>query len=189
MPNDFIFKPEDHSYWLGDRPLPSVTQVLSRIPGRYQAEPYYLERGKFVHKATQLYDQDELDWDTVDPVIKPYVDAYVKFRTDTGFEPHYIEHRLYHPSYFYAGTIDRIGPMSIVPAVLDLKTGVKVRADELQIAAYWELCRINDIPIKKSFLLYLTDNATYKLEPVESPRKLLPVFMAHLTIMRWEEEI
>jgi hypothetical protein len=41
-----------------------------------------------------------------------YLDAYVKFRRETSFEPKEIELPLYHPKYFYAGTIDRIGKLN-----------------------------------------------------------------------------
>jgi gamma-glutamylcyclotransferase (GGCT)/AIG2-like uncharacterized protein YtfP len=178
-----------HTYTLGDRKLISVTQCLSILDNRWKVDPWYLERGRLIHLATEYLDHDELDWSTVDERIRPYLDAYVKFRKDTGSVAHpgYIEHKLYHPIYFYAGRIDRIGYLNGCLVLIDLKTGASAKIDELQDAAYWELCRVNNIPIKKVFDLYLHDDGTYKLEPIERPKLLLPVFLAALTVARWRE--
>ncbi len=183
----FELDEEKHVYTLDGRRLISVTQSLSILDDRWKVEPYYLQRGKYIHKATELHDKDELDESTVDPEIRPYLDAYVKFRDDTGFEPNLIEHRLYHPSLMYAGTLDRVGRLNGDQVLIDLKSGVKVRVDELQGAAYWELCRANNIPVKKVFDLYLHDDGTYKLEPIENPKRLLPAFLHVLGAYRWRE--
>jgi len=181
----FEFDEEKHLYTLDGRRLISVTEALSLVDER-RKDPYYLLRGKYVHKATELYDKNELDESTIDPEIRSYLDAYVKFRMDTGFEPIHVECPLYHPSYFYAGKPDRIGALYDAHVLLDLKSGAKARVDELQGAAYWELARVNDIPVKKVFDLYLHDDGTYKLEPVEN-RKLLLIFLNVLGAYRWKE--
>ena len=183
------FDEEKHLYTLDGRRLISVTEALGLVDDRWKAEPYYLLRGKYVHKATELYDLGELDESTVDPMIHPYLDGYVKFRKDTAFESIHIEQPLYHPSYFYAGKPDRIGPLRDAHVIIDLKTGVKAKVDELQGAAYWELCRVNNIPAKKVFDLYLNDDGTYKLEPIENPKRLLPTFLNVLGAYRWKENI
>ncbi len=188
MPSEIVFKPEDHSYWIGERRLISVTQALS-ILRRWEAEPYYLERGRLVHLACEYYDRNELDESTVDPLIRPYLDGYMKFLTETDFLPVHIEKTLYHPQHFYAGRLDRIGNLNDNYVLLDLKTGVKAKVDELQGAAYWELCRVNDIPIKKVFDLYLRDDGGYSLVEIEKPKLLVPTFLAALTLTRWREGI
>ncbi len=140
-----------------------------------------------IHLATAYYDRDELDESTVDERIRGYFEAYLKFRSDTGFIPIHIEHRLFHPIYKYAGTLDRIGPLNNRKALIDLKSGVEVPVDPLQDAAYWELCKANKIPVDKLFDLYLHDTGKYNLEPVEKPKLLLPVFLAALTVTRFKE--
>ncbi len=61
--------------------------------------------------------------------------------------------------------------------------------DPLQGAAYFELAIANNIPVKKVFDLYLSEDGTYKLEPIEKPKLLLPVFLAALTLTRWREKL
>jgi hypothetical protein len=194
MPNDSLnqcppnleFDEEKHLYILGDRELLNVTRVLP--DDKRRVDPFYLQRGKLVHLATALFDHDELDEDSLDERIRPYLDAYVKFKRETGFEPKEIELPLYHPKYLYAGTIDRIGKLNGSQDLIDLKTGGKAKDDELQLAAYWELCRVSYIKIRRVFDLYLHENGTYNLVPPEtSPKLLLPVFLASLTVARWKE--
>ena len=156
------------------------------MDSRYK-DPWYLLRGQYVHKATELYDKNELDESTVDERITPYFNGYLKFRKDTGFEPIYIEQPLFHPQYFYAGKLDRIGPIHDHHVLIDLKSGAKVKVDELQGAAYWELCRANNIPIKKVFDLYLRDDGNYSLVEIEKPKLLLPIFLAALKCVQWRE--
>ncbi len=188
MSNKLELQEEGHIYTLNGRRLISVTQALAILDDRWKVDPWYLERGRLVHLATAYYDRDELDESTVDEKIRPYLDAYVKFREDTGFIPIHIEHKLFHPSYFYAGKLDRVGSFGY-DLLVDLKSGTKAKVDGLQGAAYWELCRVNKIPIKRVFALYLSDNGTYKLEPIEKPKLLLPVFLACLQIAQWKEKI
>ncbi len=178
-----------HLYTLGDRKLISVTQAISILDNRWR-DPWYLTRGKYIHKATELYDRDELDEDRLDSQIRPYLESYIKFRMNTDFKPILIEQRLYHPQYFYAGTLDRQGPLNGNQAIIDIKSGVRVDTDELQGVAYWELCRSNKIPVKKLFDLYLKGNGNMaNLVPTEAPKHLLPVFLACLKITQWREKL
>jgi len=178
-----------HTYTFGDRKLISVTQALSILDNRWKVDPWYLERGRLIHLATQYYDWDELDESSVDENIRPYFDAYVKFRGDTGFKPTYIEHKLYHPKFLYGMTIDRIGFLNNRSVMIDLKSGAPVRVDELQGAAYLEGCLANGIEVKAGFDLYLHDDGTYKLEPIKNPKLLLPIFLGLLRVVQWKEEL
>jgi len=179
-----------HSYTLGDRKLISVTQALSILDNRWKTDPFYLERGRLVHLATEYYDRDELEDSTIDLQIQSYFDAYIKFGMDTGVKPIHIEFPLFHPIYFYAGKIDRIGHLNGCLVIIDLKSGAKApQADLLQGAAYFELAKANKIPVKKVFDLYLHENGTYKLEPIENPKLLLPIFLAALTLTRFKEAL
>jgi hypothetical protein len=182
------FDETTHTYRLDGRRLISVTQALSILDDRWKVDPFYLEFGKMVHRATACYDRGEYDDFTWDERIIPSVEAYVKFRSETDFEPIHIELPLFHPTRIYAGTLDRIGTLNGRQVLIDLKTGAKARVDELQEVAYWELAIANNIPVQKLFDLYLHKNGKYNLEPVkEIPRHLLPVFLACLKIAQWRE--
>lgn len=188
--NELQFTEEGHIYTLNGRRLISVTQALSILDDRWKVDPWYLERGRLIHLATEYYDRNELDESSIDPQIAPYIESYIKFRMNTDFEPKMIEQRLFHPQYFYAGTLDRQGPLNGNQVIIDIKSGTKVDVDELQGVAYWELCRSNKIPVEKLFDLYLRDDGRMpNLIPIEKPKLLLPVFLAALTLMRWKEKI
>lgn len=184
---NFVLREEDHTYWLDQRRMIGVTEALS-VFGRRGVDPFYLERGRIIHKAIEYYNQDELDESTIDDRIRPYFNARIKFGQDTGFKPIYIEKKLYHPKYFYAGRIDEIGILNDSLAIIDDKSGQKNRIDELQEVAYWELATSNEIKVKKLFDLYLMANGNYHLEPVKSPKlSLLPVFLAAFKCVQWKE--
>ncbi len=186
MEHRLEFQDDGHIYKMNGRRVMSVTQALSLVDDRWK-DPWYLQRGKLIHLATEYYDLRELDEDSVDLQIKGYFQGYLKFLGDTGFKPVLIEHKLFHPIYLYAGKIDRIGPFNKLETLIDLKSGAKAKVDPLQGAAYWELCRVNKLPVKKVFDLYLHDDGTYKLEPVNNPKLLLPTFLNILGAARWRE--
>jgi hypothetical protein len=178
---------ENHIYRVNDREIIGVTRALKVIDDRYKTDPWYLERGRLIHLCTEYEDRNELDWDTVDTQITGYVQAYVTFKKDTGFQPTIIEKPMVHPRLWYAGKPDKIGPLNRILALIDLKSGAPAKVDPLQGAAYFELAIANGIPVKKVFDLYLKNDGTYKLEPILNPKQLLPVFLAALKITEWRE--
>lgn len=132
------FDPEKHLYFFGDRPMVSVTQALTEaniIDTRWYTEEARI-RGTAVHKACELLDRDDLVFDSLHPIIRPYVEAYQQFKIDTGFVPDLIEHQVYNEDYFYAGTLDRDGHIGKELVLLDLKTGDPEPWAALQLAGY-----------------------------------------------------
>ncbi len=108
---EIVFEPKSHVYYYDGKPLPSVTTIL-KAEGFIDTsfyDDYSRERGSLVHLATQLYDTEVLDEESIDPVIVPYLDAWKKFRKETGFIIEQIETPVFNPAYGYAGTPDRIG--------------------------------------------------------------------------------
>ncbi len=188
MPN-LNFDESTHTYILDGRRLITVTQALAILDDRWKVDPFYLERGRLIHLATEYYDRDELDESSVDPRIAPFLESYIKFRMSTDFIPQLIEQKFYHPQYFYAGRLDRQGLFNGMSVIIDIKSGQKADVDELQNVALWELCQVNHVPVKKLFDLYLRDDGKMpNLVPVEKSKKLLlPVFLAALTVTRFKE--
>jgi hypothetical protein len=147
---EFFFDPEEHRYFLGRRELPSVTTILDvAFPWEGPADDFYRNRGTAVHLACELDDLGDLDEATLDPTLRPYLEAWRAFRKRTGFvpDPDGIERRLYHPGkgIEYAGTIDRIG---LLPSgrriIIDIKTGSRYPWHRLQLAAYVNLVSYQD---------------------------------------------
>jgi len=105
------FNEERHEYSKDGIIIPCVTDVLTSAGlydmfGKVNRDVMEASkvRGKYVHSATEFYDLGTLDDSTVHEEIRPYLDAWVKFRKDTGFKPRLIEEIVFSKKYFYAGT-------------------------------------------------------------------------------------
>lgn len=157
---NFVFDEETHTYKIGDRKIPSVTEILVSegfIDTTWYQE-YGRDRGKKVHKATHLYDAGELDEEELDPVLRPYLDAWIKFKADTRFEIYECEIPSVDQFYRYAGTPDRIGLFDKSITVLDIKTGAVEPWVRLQLVAYGQM--------KGAYgriAVQLNDDGTYRL--------------------------
>lgn len=101
----------NHTFTANGQTLPSVTQVLraNRMTPEFytRIDPWYLERGKLIHLATEFYDKGTLDEDELDSTLLPYLNAYKQFRADYRGQITGIEKKMWHPQLGYAGIIDR----------------------------------------------------------------------------------
>ena len=61
-----------------------------------------------MHLACELDDQDDLDEASVEVDVAPYLAAYRKFRAEVRPEILLNEHRVYHKTWNYCGTLDRV---------------------------------------------------------------------------------
>ena len=176
------FDPETHQYRVDGEKVLSVTQVLN-VCGLID-DTWYTEeggqRGQAIHLATQLYDEDDLDWESVSPEISSYLDAYRKFRQEVSFEPDLIEHPLYSPTYRYAGTPDRTGIMNGENVIFEIKSGQKAKWHQLQTAGYALLIDHN----VERYVVYLSGNGSYRLDQHRNSSDM-NVFLSALTIAYW----
>ena len=191
---DFRFVESDHSYWLGERRLPSVTGILkdAGLLNYHGSSTYHMDRGSMVHKATEMIDRGTLDWSSLDPVLMPYCEAYAKFCSSVNMDTLLLSEKpMYHPQHLYAGTPDRIVKMNGFTSLIDIKSGATHPATTLQVGGYWDLVTAQEdlvIHISKAFVLYLRDDGTYRLNEVTDLRRNLQIFLAALSIVRWKEE-
>jgi len=179
------FDEATHTYSESGQVIPSVTQILSGegLVTYFNIDPWYLERGKAIHKACEYFDKGILDWDFVDPQIIGFVSAYMNFRTELeyGYDLSHIEESLYHPIYHYAGTPDRFLPL------LDIKG---VQGCELQLEAYAELLRANKInPGREAYTLHLKEDGTYKSVPYKFNRTNLGIFLSAVTLYNYKRSL
>lgn len=106
-----VFNEADHSYFLDGVRVPSVTGILKAegfIDDRFFDE-WSRDRGSMVHLATHYDDLGELDEDSLDPVIVPYVEAWRRFKRESGFIVEASETGLASRVHRYAGTLDTRG--------------------------------------------------------------------------------
>ena len=105
----YSFRPETHEYFINGTCVPSVTQVL---PYNFYGNESENKRliGQYVHRMIELHDCNNLDEDTLHPVLRGYLKSY-KLLTDFKEEN----------------------------VICDYKTGVRHPCNELQLAGYYIL--------------------------------------------------
>lgn len=184
------FDEATHTYMVDGRVMPSVTQILEVVDrGLWRVPPDVLEAarllGTAVHKATELYDLDDLDASSVAPQVAPYLAAWVKFRRESGFRPTSIEHRLYNPVYGYCGTLDRVGQLNDKTSLVDVKSGVAWPSHGPQTAAYAAAVKEQEgVRVDARYAVYLGADGTYRLVE-HADRADWPTFLACLTVHRF----
>ncbi len=120
------FKSGDHTYWLGDVRLPSVTQLLSfqdfsGIPA--DILEYKCRLGTFVHRAIELYLQGRLNTGSLHPKIKAYFDSWLAWweKNESHIKILGVEEIFYHSTFLYAGQIDLRCEFDGVETIIDWK--------------------------------------------------------------------
>lgn len=157
--------PASHSYYLGRNRLPGVTEVLTtcRVIDSTWWSDSARERGKAVHEALHFYDEKDLDQNTVDPAIRPYLDAYEKFLADSGAEVLASEHMVHSRVFGYAGTLDRVLRLNKRAVLVDIKTGARPLWVGMQVAAYRRAAQENGLDTFAGFCLQLDAKGNYRL--------------------------
>lgn len=139
--DELEFIPYPHTYIVRGREIPSVTTLMRRYGLGFQgyAPQEALDRGNYVHEASVLIDEDDLEWSTVPEKWRGYLNGYVAARRADGPGVKVVaaERRLWHPEFWYAGTLDRamIVIRDRVRMIRELKTGDATDVDA-QVAAY-----------------------------------------------------
>lgn len=194
------FDPVTHTYLLQGVQVPNVTLITDSLASYAGIPAGVLEkarqRGEAVHYATELYDRGELDMASVPDSIMGYLNAWARFRDETGFTPFEdgIEAKVYSPTYRYAGTLDRAGTFErmkrirpSVPVLLDLKaTYTILAAVEPQTAGYMQAWNETRTPkLQRRFAVHLKKDGAYTLHECREPSDL-SVFTSALTCHNWK---
>lgn len=200
MTGPLTFNPEDHTYYVDGARIPNVTGVLDLFATNYAGiPPEIMEkakvRGTAVHRATEYDDKGILQYEVLSPELRPYVDAWRKFRAQTGFKPTLVEAKVYSPLRQYAGTLDRVGMLAGREVLLDIKSGSAMRPTTgPQTAAYELALRTDpeypdrDIDVKlPRYGCELHKDGTYSLKRFDDPGDL-SVFLAALTLLGWKQK-
>ena len=193
-----ICDPETHIYTDTDtgRTIPGVNSIIegAGLSDFSRANPDVLRRaqdfGKAVHTASHLHDINDLDMGSLDPALKPYLDAWIKWKKDTGFVMESSEQIVYSKIYRYAGTYDRIGRIDGIKTLIDIKTGTTLpKTIALQTAAYMEAYnegKIREGKIKHRLVVHLLENSPAKIQK-QNERTDFRVFTSCLNIVNWKK--
>ena len=171
MADILTFNEDLHEYRLNERKIPSVTQILSDL-GFIDDSFFTLEsreRGRKVHKITELYDYGSLDTETVDPRLKGYLDAWIAFCGQVGIIWTHIEHKM-GSRFGYAGTCDRIGITGKGKRwLIDIKSSLYIPSwIEYQLTAYRCLAEESGIGnIDENISVHLSADGKYRVQEWE----------------------
>ncbi len=166
-----------HWYTYDGLPLVSVTTVLREmgiVVMSPDIPPHVLEfarqRGKAVHKAIEHHHGGTLDLATVDPRFTGYLDGYLSFLSQSGFQPAGFEKSLAHARLGFAGRPDVWGDLNGVPTVIDVKVTASVKPEVgIQLAAYRLLLTENGVPTTNRAVVQLIKDGSWKLHPMKDP--------------------
>jgi len=182
------FDEATHTYTVDGQPFASVTQLIKEF-GMYGDaarwfDEYSSDRGSKVHEAVRLHLDGTLDVNSLDPVILPYYQAWMKFEKESDFYPAYIEHTMINEGIKVAGRADLIGPFGGKAAIIDIKTSATPHpATGVQLAGYEYLYGGGFL---KRLALHLGADGNYRLVPY-TDRNDRNVFLAAATIHNWRQ--
>jgi hypothetical protein len=181
------FDKKTHSYFLADQRIPSVTQVINAVlsDGYDSSNIDFANaaiRGSKIHAVTAKIDNKDKNFSITDD-IENYIIAYTKFLKDYKPKFDHVEYRLFNTQFQYAGTCDRIGFMTGMNFILDIKTGQVPVWAGVQLAAYREAYKPRMLTHRR-FVLQLTKEGRYKLIKYSDPDDW-KIFQAALAIYNW----
>ena len=186
---NLTFDHDKHEYRLDGAIVPGVTTILRPLSDFSGIPAQVLEAkrdlGTRVHEACHYFDEDDLDEDTIEADVEPYLAAWIKFRTESGARVLMCEQRVFDPLLRFAGTMDRVVLLNGAHWLIDLKTSFSLpHAVGPQTSAY--LRALADPTVTHRGALRLRADGTYRLDALTEPNDWA-VFMACLTLHRFKE--
>lgn len=169
-----------------------VTELLAEagLIDRTWFDEYGATRGKHVHTACHYYDMGELDEDSLDPALVPYVEGWKKFKQETGFQVFDSELRLTSERLGLTGQPDKIGNLpAIGDCIIDIKSGSLSDWTAIQLAGY-KVLLLDQVQhpgaLYKRFAVNLPGDGTYKVKEYKD-RGDEGIFLAALAIHNWRK--
>lgn len=190
MADMLTFDQDTHTYRFMGGVVPGVTSILQPLVDFSRVPPAVLDAkrdlGTRVHEACQYDDEDDLDEDSVQDDVRGYLQAWRKFRAETGAEVLACEQRVFDPMRMYAGTLDRVLKYRHTKWVVDIKTAIATPATVgPQTAAY--LRALGDTTVIRRAAIRLRPDGTYRFDELTDPNDWA-VFVACLTVHNFKEK-
>jgi hypothetical protein len=155
--NDFnvAFEKEGHVYTANGVIVPSITQILTAegFIDTTHYDEWSRDKGSMVHLACHYDITNELDEESLDDEIRPYLYAFRKFLAQSGFKVERSEVPGINTTYGYAGTPDLVGNFP------NPKYGQNRFALELNKEGKYKLIPHTE---NQDFAVFLAAVATYK---------------------------
>jgi hypothetical protein len=195
------FSEDGHRYTADGEDIPSVTQILAATGlVDHRGIPAHIlnrkaELGTAVHLACRFYDENDLDPDSLDPKVAPYVAAWRKFVIERGFQITEIEKQYLGEigGLKFGMTLDRRGRINGTAHdfIVDLKCSNKVeRWHSIQMAGYAIGVEASGTASKRlqmheRMVVQLRPDATYHTE-IFNDHKDGEIFVSALEIATWK---
>ena len=180
MEKELKFEKETHIYSVGNKKVPSVSEIVQEVVGLpYVADEWYMQRGSAIHRALSLYIQGRLDEKSVDERIRQYVENGKKAIKDLSLVPTLVEVPLYHKTLNFAGTPDLLSDTILV----DYKTNHSGNTP-IQLGGYILLLEDNKMNVKKAYEISL-EGSMYSLVEFKVSR-CKSLFISCLNIYNWK---
>lgn len=144
------FDKQNHTYKMGDKVIPSVSQILHFIfPDKYSTIPIEIlqnkaEYGNFVHELMEIIDKEQInDYEALNglkmvyeytPVQEFTLESYIELKNKENIEVLEQEQIVVYKD-LYAGRFDKAGKVKGKTALLDVKTTAELDKEYLS----WQL--------------------------------------------------
>ena len=171
------FDAATHTYYIAERPVPSVTQVLRDLLPGWQASEWYLQRGQAVHACAAMVARGQTF--EYDPRIAGQVEAVRRFFREIQPTVIAVEMPVFSIPYQYGGTMDLACLIDGKATIADFKASL-TPATIYQCAAY-------ALPYKgwkqwSGLGVEIRDDGTYQLsERYPFTQRLINEWLALLT--------
>ena len=191
--NPVVTCDDQHIYRADGVVVPGVTECLSLFADYARVPRGVLEaariRGRAVHKAIELYEAEQLDPDSVDDAVMPYLEGWIRFSSDRPLKIMASECVVYSKKYRYAGRLDLVVAFATDPdiwCVLDAKCVYDMAPETaLQTAGYGQAYQETfDQAVRQRGGLQLKPDGTYRYYPYQD-RTDLNIFLNALAIRAW----
>lgn len=183
----FRFHADPHCYTVGGVLVPGVNAAL-RAGGEVADLSFlsdeYRRRGKAVHAATLHYDLTG-EAPTLPEDWQPYLQAYVRLRETVRCRWRALEQPRVSRVHRYASTPDRVGTVTGVQAVVEIKTGYPAGFHGPQLAGQDLLLPRGGVRSPRRRLgFYLRRDGSYRVEEFTDPADYMTFLRA---LARWWE--
>ena len=153
------FNESTHQYYLDNKIVPSVTQILNELlPIQYKPGDWYLQRGRAVHVAAAMIARGiEFEYDDR---IAGQVAAIKRFFAEVKPEILSVEEKVWSIPYRYAGTLDLYVKIGTKFCLVDYKSSISIERVGIQLGGY----SLAKLPIVINGVgVQINENGTYSM--------------------------
>lgn len=196
----FVYNAEKHTYALAGKEIIGLTATL-QANGLYRyldnvkddVAEWARERGKGAHLATLFHDRGTLDPASVHEKVKPYLDAWIDFKTINRFKMIHLEEPIYSAKWRFGCTPDRIVDCGLGQyGTLEIKASAYKSPTYAfqtvgQAVAASEFYGLN---VRRRFVIRLLPTGKYKLEEYKQTEynKDRDIFFCLLRVAQMKKE-